>query len=316
MWGSWMQIVKHVGDYPIEGIVFHLYSASFVLVWVVTFILAPKLVPDGVFYEISQLDPVIILKVLLGGGLMACGMFLSLTVMSKIGLLLATALSGSISSIFGLAVSIFEEGVPKTDNAIFLMIACILVFILASIVCNIASSMRDRDKAEARGEKAEKKGKTITAGVLVLILLHSFFTTGWSMGTAAGTANGLAPVVTCALMATGSFIAAIIVGSIMFTVKHEWKDVYCVGKSKKPIILASLASLCHYGGNIISIYSMPVISATLSFLFGRTSSVWTYFWGMFYGEFKGSKKKTYVVLTIGILLYFAAVGILGLFKYS
>ena len=49
MWGSWMQIVKHLKGYPIEGVVFWLYAFSFVLVWTVTCAAAPFLLEDGVF---------------------------------------------------------------------------------------------------------------------------------------------------------------------------------------------------------------------------------------------------------------------------
>ena len=149
-----------------------------------------------------------------------------------------------------------------------------------------------------------------------MIALAAILTTGWSVGTAAGTASGFPPIITCALMATGSFIGMTVVGSIMFTIKKEWKEILCIGKPKKPIALSVIAALCHYGGNIISIYSMPGISATLSFLFGRTSAVWTYFWGIYYKEFAGVRKRTTTVLILGIALYFLGLVFLGFFNYS
>ncbi len=316
MWGSWMQVVKHLKGFPIEGLVFYLYSFSLVLIWAVTLLLAPSLIPEGVVAATAKIEPLVMLKILTGGAMMAIGMFVSLTVLSRLGLLLGTAISNIISSILGIVVSISEEGMPSSDNALALLISCVVVFIVAGLVCNYASVLRERDRAEAEGRTVQKAKGTITGGVMAMIILTAVLTTGWSIGTAAGTAAGAPPILTCAYMATGSFLGSAAVAVVLFTRRHEWKTVLCIGTSKKPMLLGLIASLCHYGGNLISIYAMPVISATLSFLFGRTSTVWTYFWGLFYREFAGSKKRTYIVLAVGILLFFAAVALLGMFNYS
>ena len=47
MWGSWMQVIKLKKDYPISGIAFLLYMFSFILVWGITLVLSPKLLPEG-----------------------------------------------------------------------------------------------------------------------------------------------------------------------------------------------------------------------------------------------------------------------------
>lgn len=316
MWGSWMQVVKHLKGFPIEGLVFYLYTFSVVLVWGVTLILAPTLIPEGIAAATAAIEPMVLLKIMGGGLMMAVGMFFSLTVLSKVGLLLGTAISGIISSILGIVVSIAEEGMPASDNALLLLISCIVVFIVAGLVCNYASTMRDHDKAEAEGRAKEKQKSPLTFKIIMMIIINSVLVTGWSIGTAAGTANAVPAILTCAYLCTGSFIGAAAVAVYLFTKKKEWKTVLCIGTSKKPMLLGVIAACCHYGGNLISIYSMPVISATLSFLFGRTSTVWTYFWGLFYGEFAGSKTRTKIVLAVGILLFFAAVGLLGMFNYS
>ena len=83
-----------------------------------------------------------------------------------------------------------------------------------------------------------------------------------------------------------------------------------------PLLLSAISACCHYGGNMLSIYAMPVLSATMSFLFGKTSSVWTYFWGFYYKEFQGAKKKTLLLLLFGIGLYFGAIGLLFWYNYG
>jgi hypothetical protein len=61
---------------------------------------------------------------------------------------------------------------------------------------------------------------------------------------------------------------------------------------------------------------MPGLTATLSFLYGRSSSLWTYFWGMFYGEFAGAKRKTLVVLSVGLSMYFVGMALIGILTLS
>ena len=98
MWGSWMQVIKLRKGYPVEGIAFWLYVFSFILVWVVTLFLSPFLLPEGIFAA-SKGKGRLIAEILLGGGMMSCGLMFGLTVMNQMGLLLATTLSGTITSI-------------------------------------------------------------------------------------------------------------------------------------------------------------------------------------------------------------------------
>ena len=80
--------------------------------------------------------------------------------------------------------------------------------------------------------------------------------------------------------------------------------------------MSAISAVCHYGGNVLSIYSMPAISATLSFLFGKTSTIWTYFWGFYYREFEGAKKKTMATLFVGLALYFVGLGLLFFYNFG
>lgn len=313
MWGSWMQVVKHRKDYPITGIIFLLYTFSLVLVWGVTFILTPVLLPEGIIHATSA-TPSVVAEILLGGAMMSMGLYISLQVMGKVGLLLFTAISGAVGSILGIFTSLVKEGFPDSPYALLLVLGCTVIFIAAAFTCNYAAVLRDRDRA---GGAAQTGGKgPITAKIVLLTLLSAFLTNGWSIGTASGTASGFPPVLTCAYMATGSFLSVFLVCSLDFTRKRQWKQVLCIGYSKRPLLLGAVSAFCHYGGNLISIYAMPALSATLSFLFGRTSNVWTYLWGLFYREFSGSKRRTLAILFLGILLYIAGTLLLAVFNYN
>lgn len=308
MWGSWMQISKHLNGYPISGIIFLMYGFSFLLIWGITLLVAPFLLEDGIV-ETTLHNRGTVLTILYGGGIMSLGLYFNLTVIGEVGLLLSTTISGGVGIVLGLITSIGEEGIPDKRFALPLIIITALVLLAAGFFCNKAAEMRDKELS-----CSEKKKGGVTGKVIFLMLLTAVLTNGWSVGTAAGTARGFAPVLTCAYMASGSFLSVGILLGIKFTVKGEWKKILCIGTSKQPIWLSAIAAFCHYGGNLISIYSMPAISATLSFLFGRTANVWTIFWGIFYREFSGISRRTKYLLWVGILLYFVGIAFLGIYQ--
>ena len=306
MWGSWMQIQKHLHGYPIAGVIFWLYTFSFILIWTITLIVSPFLLERSIL-EISLENTDTVLTILAGGGLMSLGLYSSLVVVGKVGLLLSTTISGGIGIVLGVVTSVAEEGLPEDPVALALIAAATVIFIAAGFVCALASSSRDRD------HKVKTGSRTMSAAVVLLMLFTAVLQNGWSMGTAAGTARNFAPVLTCAYMATGSFLSVAVVTGIRFTRRREWKLVFAVGERKAPIWMTAAAALCHYGGNLMSIYSMPALSATNSFLLGKSANVWTIFWGMYYREFSGISRGTKVLLWSGIGLYFAGIVLLGIY---
>ena len=310
LWGSWEIIIKYTGDYPVQGIIFFLYSFSMVIIWIATILLKPVLMPDIGILSFVRGNMSVSVRILFAGMVMSASLFTSRTIMKAIGLLLTTAISGAVGCVLGLIISVSQEGLPKIPNALMKLIICALIFIVAGLISNFASSMRDRDL------KKDKKKQTVTMKLFFLMIAHSILGTGWSFGTSTGTANSFPPIVTCALMVTGSFIGTLILCAIPFTIQHRWKEVLCIGRDKKPILLCIIAALCHYGGNLISIYSMPEISATLSYLFGRSSSMWSVMWGLYFKEFAGAKKRTLAMLALGMLLYFFGLFYLGYIKYG
>lgn len=315
LWGSWMQVVKHLKKYPISGLVFWLYTFSFAFVWIVTLILSPFLLPQGLLASLTA-TPKATVEILLGGAAMSVGLFVSLAVMKEIGLLLSTAVSGALGSILGIGTSILKEGLPKSPLGIPLIVLSTVVFLLAGFLCNYSAQMRNTDQAKSAGQTVVDKKGLISPKIIFMMLINALLVNGWSIGTATGTSNHIPPILTCAYMATGSFLSILVVSVFYFSRKKLWKTVFCVGTSKKPLLYGLISALCHYGGNMISIYSMPGLTATLSFLYGRSSSLWTYFWGLFYREFVGAKKKTLVVLSVGLALYFVGMALIGILTLS
>lgn len=306
MWGSWMQIQKHLHGYPIAGVIFWVYTFSFILIWAITLVVSPFLL-DRSILEISMENADTVLTILTGGGLMSLGLYTSLVVIGKVGLLLSTTISGGIGIVLGVFTSIAEEGLPEDRLALTLIIASMVVFIAAGFVGALASNSRDRDHG------VTSRSRTISVTVILMMLFTAILQNGWPMGTAAGTARNFAPVLTCAYMATGSFLSVAVVTGITFTRRKQWKIVFAVGQSKAPILMSAVSAFCHYGGNLMSIYSMPALSATVSFLLGRSANVWTIFWGMHYREFSNISRKTKVLLWSGIGLYFVGILLLGIY---
>lgn len=309
MWGSWMQIVNHLKGYPISGAIFWLYTFSFILVWGITLAVSPLLLDESIA-TLSLRNLSIIVKILIAGGMMSLGLYCSLRVIGSVGLILSTTVSGGVSILLGLVTSIITEGMPEGENVELLLILTACVFIVAGFLSSYSSLLRDKDRGK------EKKRGSVTGKIVLLMLLAAVLTNGWSIGTSTGTASGLPPVLTCAFMATGSFLSVALVCSVEFTVRKRWKQVFCIGSSKKPLFLSAVSAVCHYGGNLISIYSMPAISATISFLMGKSSNLWTIFWGMFYGEFSGVSKKTRITLAASVVLYFAGIALLTIYKFG
>lgn len=309
LWGSWMQIIKHLDDYPLSGTIFWLYTFSFIVVWGITLIVSPFLLPDGIMALITEYAGVIP-RILVAGGIMSLGLYLSLFVMGRIGLVLSTTVGGGVGTLLGIATSLFIEGMPQGANAGVFLVTTTLILIAAGVLSSYASQRRDKEQG------VDNHSGVVTARMVFLMLASAVLTNGWVMGTSQGVACGLPPVFTVVLMATGSFLSVALICSIEFTMNKRWKRVFCIGRSKKPLVLTAISAVCHYGGNLISIYSMPAISATISFLLGKSSSLWTIFWGLIYREFEGASRKTRIMVYLSVLLYFAGVIMLAGFKFQ
>ena len=79
LWGSWFQVVKHTGDYPIYAFLSWLYAFSIVIVWGSILLLQQSMVPAGVLAEIAADLPRAGI-VFFCGAMYAIGMQLQLTV--------------------------------------------------------------------------------------------------------------------------------------------------------------------------------------------------------------------------------------------
>ena len=315
MWGSWMQVIKRRGAYPVEGIAFWMFLFSFALTGVITLLLSLWFLPEGIL-EASRGHAAVIPGILLGGAMLSCGVYFGLAGMGKLGMLLVTTLSGTMTCILGVATSIAKEGLPAHPWALPLVLISSATLIMASVLCAVSFQMCERDRlAQSQSASAGEKPRSgITLSMLACILLYAVLSNGWSMGTSSGAVDGMPALLIGFYMAAGSALGILLLCGVVFTRRRMWRTVLCVQAEKKPLLLGLLAAAGYYGGNLLSIYTMSVLSVTLSFLFGRSYSIWTYLWSFYYGEYRGARRKTIMVLAGGLLLYLCAIGLLFLYN--
>ncbi len=306
MWGSWMQIVKRCPQYPVYGMTLVIYTVSLALLGTAYLFLRPSLTPLGLFpYVRSHLSEVG--RIAFGGGAAALGVLVSLKLMHNAGLVVGTAVSGAAGSITGVLVAVFKEGLPAIPHAGTALVGCTVTVVLAGILCACASGANQRGKGQAK--------KALGGQDILLLMAFIVLNNGYIYGTSTGTKAGMHPFLICLFLCAGAFAATLAVSALLATAQKSWGTVLCLGASKKPLLYGALSAVCHYGGNLLSILCMPVLSATLSFLIGRSANIWTFFFGLYLGEFRGAGKRTGFLLAVGISLYVVGVLMIAVFFY-
>lgn len=313
LWGSWFQVVKHTGKYPIYTFLNWLYFFSVFIVWGSILLLHKSMVPNGVWNEISGDLPRAAL-VFLCGAMYAIGMQLQLTVVGQIGLILSTSISATCTILMGTVVSAVFGGLPE-GVSIFMIAAAALLLIFATIVCQAAGVMRDKDTG-----KTDKSRRTAISKKNLIVLLVSclVFAPFYSLATAVGLRSDLRPdgfsSLTCmGILVLGAFVGTSGFSAMCLTRGKKWCVFLHPDKGMRVILpMAIIAAFCHFGGNILHAIAAPVVSVVIATPLGYSFSMWSYVWGLAYGEFKGAKKKTYWTLVGGISLFVAGVVLLSI----
>ena len=306
MWGSWMQIIKLCPDYPIHGVVITIYSVSFIALSCAAAIGRRIFFPEGLINFISD-NIAVIFQIALGGGAAALGVLVSLKLMRNSGLVVGTAVSGAAGSITGVLIAVAKEGLPDVPYAGAALILCTAIIVSAGILCSLASILNKDVK--------KRKKENILVENVVLLILFIILSNGYIYGTSSGTNVGMNPFLICLCLSFGAFAVTLMFSGTMLTLKHEWLKALCMGESKRPLAYGAVAAVCHYGGNLLSIICMPVLSATLSFLIGRSANIWTFIFGIHLGEFSGASKRVRSLLVSGMLCYFIGIFLIALWFY-
>lgn len=314
LWGSWFQAIKHTGDYPIYIFLNWVFFFSIFVVWISIFLFEKKMVPDGVFHEISSDIPRAAV-VFLCGCIYAIGMQVQLSAVSRVGLILSSSITSTCSILSGVIVSAILGGVPEGASIVMIMAAAVLL-IAGTIVCQISGKMRDEDIK--KNKMAEVKSKVTVKDVLKLVFVSAVLQPFFSIASSVGLKTDLRPdgfsSFTCmGILCLGAFAGTAVFSVIMITRAHMWDKVLRPSVKMSLIIgMAIISAFCHFGGNLLNAVASPVVSIVIATGIGYSYGIWSYVWGIVYGEFSGARRKTLLVLGGGILLFIAGIVILTL----
>lgn len=304
MWGTWSISLKYLKNYPLEAFYITLFISSMVLVWGVGFVLDGRALVDNLV-DTWQSDKIRIIVTLVCGFLYASGMQFSLRVVKLIGLSISQPLQASINMIGGTLISGLVGGIP--EGMTIARITITSVFLMAAIYLTMkAGNLRNAAQEENHVVTGLTRDPKTIRSAIILLIIGSAFTPAYSTALSYGLKSitqphGLAVMPFMAMLCTGAFFGALVIGGISLTIRKQWHVFKSVGLKVHKFGL--LSGLAHYGGNIIHTFATRNLSAIVSWPLGITSGLWTQMWGLIYGEFKGSPKITYVYLVSGIICY-------------
>lgn len=313
LWGSWMQATKYTGDFPLPAFLLWLYGFSLVLVWGFIFLIEGFDI-GWIFDEIGA-DPWRAWFVMICGAGMALGIQLQMTVIGRVGLVLSNSVNATFGILLGTLLSAVLGKLPEgvSYGKVFLTA---LLLICATTICQYSGKLRDQD-LERKSVRPASTQDTKSALLMILsAALNTMYALGLSLGVKTSVSTGGFSQWPCiGLLATGSFLGTLAFSGVQLTRHRQWNAMFN-RKYQRAYALACLSGACHYGGNLIHTVSSAVISVSISWLLGRTGSMWTYLWGIYHKEYKGASKKTYAVLFTGILIYVLGIILLAYSLYG
>jgi len=315
MWGSWMQVVKHLDDYPFDAFVLNVFIVSVVFVWSV------MLAVYGVegwqtIVGTAQQNPAAVWVTLACGFLYVMGMSINLSVMAKAGLVLSTSVSSSTSIIIGTLVSIVVGGLAPGVSLPLLVVGGV-VLLLAVIVCVRSIQVRDKDLSESPVAGGRDESMPVLKAV-GWALVAALFVPAYPLAMSVGLRSPFHPdalpsLCFMAVLSLGAFLGVLATSGVRLVRRGQLKLW-----AKTPVkywALAGVSAICHYGGNMINSLASPVIGVAIAWPMGTSYNMWTYIWGLAYGEFRGASRKAYALLFTGIGLFVSGVAVLTVALY-
>lgn len=315
LWGSWFQTVKHLGNFPVHVFISVMYGISVIIVWAAIGLLGRQMIPLGVFAEMKG-SPGLTLAILGCGIVFGIAMQMHLTVVKRIGLILSTSVSATCAILGGTIISVLFAGIPEGVSVVSLFAASVLL-ILATITCQFAGVCRDADR-----QKVDENQRSRMQDILLLAFINLILMSSYPLANSIGLRSALNPDGFSSLTCMGVLVIGAFAGSSLFTLillcraKESIAEVMALIPTNKLFILASIAAFCHFGGNVLHAVFAPVVSVAIATVIGNSYHCWSYIWGLIYGEFKGTSKKTYGILFGGILLFIAGVILLSVNSVS
>lgn len=310
LWGSWFQTVKHISNFPVHSYISLMYTSSVPIVWISIILLNQKLIPNGIFNEIFS-RPSLTLIIFICGIVFGIAMQLHLSVVKRVGLILSTSVSATCAILGGTVVSVIFAGIPENSSLTIIVISSILL-ILATVICQIAGVKKNEDLMG----KEDESPKASMKDILSLAFINFVLMSSYPLANSLGLRSTMNPDGFSSLTCMGILVLGACVGSWCFTFAQiSFKEVEKLFKENNPsklLLLSSIAAMCHFGGNVLHACCAPTVSVTIATVMGNSYHVWSYVWGLAYGEFKGASKKTMTMLFVGISLFIIGVLLLSI----
>ncbi len=305
MWGSWFISLKYLGNYPVDGFYMTLFTTAIVFVWTAGFLLDRSALLADVRSVLAN-DPPVIFVTLACGFLYVIGIRFSLVALQRIGLSLSQPIQASFNILIGTLISGLVGGIPANVNPAGIAAACLVLF-AAVYVSMAAGQLRSRELSSGAvaGGGLHYTMRDLWRSTFLLVLASAFiqaYTFGLSFGLrTVSHGRGLAVMPFMVLLASGAFLGALCTSGLILTARRQWKRVFQA--SFRIHAFGIVSGLFHYGGNIIHTIGTTALSPVISWPLGVTMGLWTQFWGLVYGEFKGASRRVYALLFTGIGLY-------------
>lgn len=311
MWGSWFQFSLRLKQFPIYGFMLLMYLFSVVIVWGAIAFLAPAFLSDSIIVLIGE-NWKSCLLIILCGMAWSVGMQVNLLVVTKVGLIMSTSITATANIILGTGISILFGGLREGQSVIRIFLGA-LVLLAATILGQYSAVLRDNDTGKT-AKKTEYKNeiKERRKNMLLLLLAALFLQPCYNVALSAFVQTDLKPdgvpeLLCVGMLAIGTLLGALLYSGVQLSKNGEWHLLF---SDKKVLLMAAVSSVCHYGGNLIYTICTPVLSHAIAWPLGTSYNFWSYIWGIAYGEYNKTSKKTKLVLAMTIMGFVAGILIL------
>lgn len=299
LWGSWYTFIKIIPKDQVPVFVFWLYIFANIIVWTVVLIGHKVWIPAGIVEELQRTGYYIPLILFLGA-LFGLNIQLTLYLMGRLGIIFSISISSTFGILGGTLVSALFGGLPENVRLITLM-GVSFILLCATLSCQIAGVLRDRNRDIQPDRDAVLRKTDIFLFGLNVLMGFSFTIATTVCCRSTTNLDGMAPMLFCGFLGLGALLGTFLLSSIRLLRIHRWISLFKPGWRLAGY--AVVASVCHFGGDIVYMIAAPSLSMGIAWPLATTSNLWSYLWGIAAGEYRSCGKQAVIFLSIGIILF-------------
>lgn len=310
LWGSWYTFIKVIPRRRIWEFTFWLYIFANVISWSVLLTGRHIFLPEGISAELQKTGGQIPL-ILLFGAFFGMNIQLTLRMMGKLGIIFSISISSTFGVLVGTLLSALLGGLPE-HVSLWSVMAVAAVLLCATFACQF-SGYYMRQHAGGSKETPSPTGRDYALFALNVLMGLSFTLATNLCCRTVTNPRGMAPLLFCSFLGTGALLGTFLVSSIRLIRERRWLDL--LRPDHKMLLCAFVAAVCHFGGDVIYMIASPSLSMSVAWPLCSTSNLWSYFWGVLSGEYRGCGKKAAMLLSLGIVLFVTGVLLMSSILY-